>query len=190
MALSGDMALVGTPNKDNYRGAVYVFVRSGSIWTQQAKLVGSDGSSFGFSVALSGNTALIGAHTDTTASSGGAAYVFVRSGSQWSQQAKLVEPLSTFEGGLGRSAALEGDTSVIGALGSHGAVYVFVRSGNTWTQQARFNGHDIGPDSNFGNSLDLSGNTALIGDWGDYGQKGAAYVFVRAEAVGPSRPSC
>ena len=68
----------------------------------------------------------------------------MRSGSRWSEQAKLVEPLSTFEGGLGRSAALEGDTAVIGALGSHGAVYVFVRSGNTWTQQARFNGHDIG----------------------------------------------
>ncbi|MCI0630835.1 MAG: FG-GAP repeat protein, partial [Phycisphaerales bacterium] len=99
VALSGDTALVGAyaddhPGASN-AGSAYVFIRSGSVWTQQAKLVAADAGAddlFSFSVALSGDTVLIGAINDDHEGGNlaGSAYVFVRSGSVWTQQAKLI----------------------------------------------------------------------------------------------------
>ena len=99
MALSGDTALVGAFPEDGpageAQGSAYVFTRSGTVWSQQAKLTASDAAAFdyfGFSVALSGDTALVGTPFDDALLpfwDYGAAYVFVRSGTVWSQQAKL-----------------------------------------------------------------------------------------------------
>ena len=113
VALSGDYALVGAPNDDDSgssSGSAYVFLRSGTSWSQQAKLAASDGAAsdfFGWSVALSGEYALVGAYGDGSES--GSAYVFVRSDTTWSQQAKLV--LGDGEAGdsFGQSVALSGD---------------------------------------------------------------------------------
>ena len=124
VALSGETALIGASADDTAAGAeagsAYVFVRSGTNWTQQAKLNASDGAAFdefAFSVAISGETALIGAaHGDTPAGlDAGSAYVFVRSGTIWSQQAKLTASDGAAFAEFGISVAVSGDTALVGA---------------------------------------------------------------------------
>ena len=94
---------------------------------------------FGLSVALSGSTALVGAPRQQKGDTGGAAYVFVRSGTTWSQQAELTVPASAQHDFFGYSVAVSGTTALAGAWNldsGDGAAYVFVRSGSTWSQQA------------------------------------------------------
>jgi hypothetical protein len=189
LSSDGNTALIGAPGT----GAVSVFVRSGSTWTQQGNELTGPGS-FGFSVALSsdGNTALIGDPNDNpaTESTGvGAAWVFTRLGSTWTQQGdKLTGGGEIGEGRFGLSVALssDGNTALIGGdydnEGSRGfaagAAWVFTRSGSTWTQQGgKLTGGGETGDGFFGVSVALSsdGNTALIGGPGE----GAAWVFVR-----------
>ena len=145
VAVSGDgsTAVIGAHGDDdigNNSGSVYVFTRSGSSWTQQAKLTASDGASgdlFGYSVAVSGDgsTAVIGAHGDDDRGiDSGSAYVFTRSGSSWTQQAKLTASDGAASDLFGWSVAVSGDgsTAVIGAYydddrGSNsGSAYVFI----------------------------------------------------------------
>jgi hypothetical protein len=178
IAGAGDTVLVGARFDDvganTNQGSAYVFVRSGSTWTQQAKLTAADGVAtdlFGNSVALSGDTALVGAYYDDVGAIGGegSAYVFVRSGSTWTQQAQLTAADSANSDQFGISVALSGDTALVGAwlndvvTTDQGAAYVFVRSGSTWTQQARLTVADGAPFDQFGFSVALggSGDTAL-----------------------------
>ena len=130
-----------------FSGSAYVFVRSGTTWTEQAKLTASDAAALdklGSSVALSGDTALVGAiFGDGAVAGSGSAYVFVRSGTTWSQQAKLTASDAAVSDSFGESVALSEDTALVGAsgdddAGTHsGSAYVFVRSGTTWSQQAK-----------------------------------------------------
>ncbi len=212
VALSGDTALVSALQEDSAAtgingdenddgagnaGAVYVFVRSGTSWSQQAYLKASNtaGSDFfGESVALSGDTALIGAsgedsadsgvngnETDDGASRSGAAYVFVRSGTTWSQQAYLKASNTATNDFFGQSVALSGDTALVGAWGEDsadtgvngndsdngaarsGAAYVFARNGTIWTQQAYLKASNTGADDRFGSQVALSGDAAVVG---------------------------
>ena len=198
MSADGDTALIGGPYDDG-SGAAWVFTRSGSTWTQQGPKLTSGGElfdrfgrvGFGFSVALSsdGNTALIGGANDNES---GAAWVFTRSRSTWTQQgSKLTGTGETTYGGFGGSVALsaDGDTALIGATNNEdvGAAWVFTRSGSTWTQQgSRFTGSGASgscdPCPGFGASVALSsdGNTALIGGPNDNNLVGAAWVFTRS----------
>ncbi len=194
MALShdGDTALIGGPGHQNYIGQVWVFRRSGATWSQQAKLTatGESGrSEFGESVALSanGNTALIGGPGDNSLV--GAAWVFTRSGSTWTQQgSKLLASDESGEGGFGDSVALStnGNTALIGGPGDSslvGAAWAFTRSGSSWSQQGpKLTGTGESGEALFGQSVVLAGNgkTALIGGWGDNGLVGAAWVFSRS----------
>jgi hypothetical protein len=179
--LSGDNALVGALGVNSARGAAYVFTRTGTTWTQQAKLTASDGQTpdnLGSSVSLSGDTALVGASGQ--GSSKGAAYVFTRSGTTWTQQAKLLASDGQASDYFGCSVSLIGDTGFVGASGSNGnkgSTYVFTRGGTTWTQQAKLVATDGASGDNFGCSVSLSGNSALIGAIGDDSAKGSAYVF-------------
>jgi len=200
----GNTALVGTfedstPAADR-AGSAYVFVRSGSSWSQQAKLMADDGADydcFGWSVSLSadGNTALVGAcNGDTPAGQdAGSAYVFVRSGSSWSQQAKLTadDGAAGDISGVSVSLSEDGTTALVGAPSQPtaavptGGAYVFVRSGGNWSQQAKLTADDGAEWDSFGVSVSLSrdGTTALVGAFLDdapVGQDaGSAYVFVR-----------
>ncbi|WP_282416490.1 hypothetical protein [Polyangium sp. 15x6] len=199
VALSGDTALVGAWADDTQApsaGSAYVFVRSGATWTQQAKLLASDGTAvdyFGLSVALSGDTALVGApHDDDQGTDSGSAYVFVRSGATWTQQAKVLASDGAGADYFGYSVALSGDTALVGAYNdadkgtSSGSVYAFERSGATWTQQTKLLASDGAEGDYFGHSVALSGDTALVGAYGDDDKgsgAGAAYVFVRSGAT-------
>ena len=193
VAISGDTALVGANRNDSVgtdAGAAYIFVRSGTTWTQQAKLTAADGASndqFGVSVALSGDTALVGAiFNDGAASDAGAAYVFVRSGTTWTQQAKLTAADATSNELLGISVALSGDTALVGTTNDNqrsGAAYVFVRGGTSWTQQAKLTGSDTAAADQFGISVAVAGDTAIVGAFGNdvlANSAGSAYVFVRS----------
>jgi len=251
MALSGDTLVVSAYGEDSNAtgvggnqasnsatesGAVYVFVRNGSSWTQQAYLKASNtgaGDKFGRALALSGDTLVVGAPHEGSNATGvngdqgnelavdaGAAYVFVRDGTTWSQQAYL-KPSNTggtiFGGGdrFGWSVAVSGDTVVVGALdedsaatgvngneadnssGNAGAAYVFVRDGTSWSQQAYLKASNTGFGDQFGGSVAASGDTIVVGaTWEGSGATGvngdgsdnsktaagAAYVFVRSGA--------
>jgi hypothetical protein len=207
LSADGSTALIGSG-----AGGAWVFTRSGSTWTQQGLKLAASGQigtgAFGSSVALSadGNTALIGDPGDNHFV--GAAWVFTRSGSAWTQQGlKLTASDEIGTGVFGSSVALsaDGNTALIGGPGDGqtdggfcepDAAWVFTRSGATWTQQGtRITPSDespicgpfsAGPEASFGASVSLSadGNTALIGGWYDGGSPGAAWIFQN-----PSPPS-
>ena len=181
VAISGSTALVSAPGSNSRTGAVYVYAGSGGSWFQLATLTASGGAAndrFGYSVALDGSTALIGAPGITTGI--GAAYLFTGSGSSWTQQAKLLVTDST--GDLfGASVALSGSTAVVGApapnTGTPGAAYVFTGSGSSWTQQAELTAADGAGNDGFGWSVSVSGSTVVVGAIGRNTSTGAAYVF-------------
>jgi hypothetical protein len=193
VALSGDTALVGAyfddvgVNED--QGSVMVFIRMGTVWIQQQKLIAEDGEAgdkFGISVALDGDTALVGAYQDDTGASfdQGSAYVFVRDGAFWTQQAKLTADDGEADDWFGTSVAVSGDIALVGAFydgvgdnQGQGTATVFVRSGTSWAQQAKLTAEDGAAWDNFGSSVALSGDTALVGAFND-DAGGSAYVFV------------
>ena len=208
VALSGDgnTAIVGGPYDNGSAGAVWVFTRSGGVWTQQGnKLVGTGavGPSEvdqGVSVALSGdgNTAIVGGPCDnaspsgcfTTAGAVGAAWVFTRSGGVWSQQGnKLVGSGAVGNAQQGNSVALLGDgnTAIIGGYQDNsgaGAVWVFTRSGGVWSQQGnKLVGSAAVGNAGQGGSVSLSadGNTVIMGGSGDNMGWGAAWGFTRCD---------
>jgi len=198
VAIDGDTAIVGAwqhdPSGVTNVGAAYIFTRSGSTWTQQAKLTPSDGVSqdmFGYSVAIEGDTVVVGSrdhHTSNVINSG-AAYIFTRSGSTWTEQAKLGASDPAVSGFFGYGVAIEGDTVVVSAWRQDnelGAVYVFVTSdgGSTWTQQAKLRSSDIGSGDRFGSAIGISGDTIGVGaylhDPSGLSNAGAAYIFTRS----------
>ncbi len=203
VALSGNTAVVGVNFDDTTAGtnagSAYVFLRTGVVWSQQAKLTADGaeaGDSFGNSVSLSGNTALVGAYGDDTAAGGGVgcAYVLVRSGSTWSQQAKLTVTDGSPGDEFGCSVALNENTAVVGAQRDNtgggtdaGSAYVFQRSGTVWSQEAQLTAADGAAGDFFGSSVALSGQTALVGarfdDTVAGSDAGSAYVFVRSGSV-------
>jgi len=200
LSLDGDTALIAAWADDEggtLSGSVYVFVRKGAEWDQEAKLMASDAAErdyFGWSVAIDGDTALVGArYDDDMGTSSGSAYVFQRSGTTWSQQAKLVPLDGRDYAQFGESVALAEDTAFVGASGddsperASGSVYVYVRSGSVWTQQAKLTAGDGAVYDQFGGHVSIEGDTAIIGATGDDepagDQAGSAYVFARSGSV-------
>jgi hypothetical protein len=236
MDMSGDTLVVGAPNEasaspgvngnqnDNSlisAGAAYVFVRTGGTWSQQAYLKASNPGNpdyFGVAVGISGNTIVVGARGEASASPGingnqsdnsapgaGAAYVFVRTGATWTQQAYLKASNPGAGDQFGETVFIDGSTVVVGAsmedsAGSQadnsapnaGAAYVYVRSGTTWTQQAYLKASNPGANDWFSYSgVSMSGETLVIGARGEdsngssqadnsVADAGAAYVYVRS----------
>ncbi len=192
VSVSGTTAVVGAVGYGGAQGAAYVFVQSGTTWTQQAKLTASDGAvndQFGSSVSVSGTTAVVSAPNRQVGSnpSQGAAYVFVQSGTTWSQQAELTASDGAANDLFGNSASVSGTTVVVGApahqVGSspiQGAAYVFVQSGTTWSQQAELTASDGAANDYFGVRVAVSGTTAVVAADNHGGGQGAAYVFVQS----------
>jgi hypothetical protein len=196
VAVEGDTLVVGAPGDDDLgsaSGSAYVFVRSGGVWGQQQKLTAGDGAAgdqFGNSVAISGDTVVVGAYGES--SFRGAAYVFVRDVTVWSQQKKLTADDGAVNDMFGDPVAISGDTVAVGAsvsnapLADSGSVYVFVRGGGLWTQQQKLTAPDAAANDDLGGSLALSGDMLVVGATGDddHGtMSGSAYVFVRTGTV-------
>jgi hypothetical protein len=208
VAISGDTVVVGAewedPEGKNGAGSAYVFVKPGGGWSgnliESAKLTASDkqdGDFFGRSVAISGDTLVVGANWEDLALHSGAAYVFVRPGGGWSgnltESAKLTASDKKAWDHFGTSSGIDGDTIIIGAP-SHstvtdepGAAYVFVKPGGGWvgnlTESAKLTASDGAADDEFGTSVAVDGNTLIVGaecaDQGGVNNVGAAYVFVK-----------
>lgn len=191
--VNGDQA----NNSVLHSGAVYVFVRNGGNWSQQAYLKASNTSTndfFGFSVAISGDTLVAGAHgeasgakgvngdqSSNTASDSGAAYVFTRSGSTWSQQAYLKSSNTEMTDQFGYSVAVSGDLVLVGAnqedsvatgvngsqtnnsAANSGAAYLFQRTGSNWSQLAYLKATNTGANDQFGCAVALTGDIAVLG---------------------------
>jgi len=207
LSADGNTAIVGGPGANNAdrdrpasggpAGAAWVFTRSGGVWRQQAKLVGTTSEyggglwSQGASVAVSadGNTAIVGGPSDNRTT--GAAWVFTRSGDVWTQQVnKLVgsragEPPLPLGQGMSVAVSADGNTAIVGGWGAEGA-WVFTRSGSLWTQQGKkLVGTGAAGNARQGMSVALSadGNTATVGGWSDNSKTGAAWVFTRNGGV-------
>jgi hypothetical protein len=195
----GNTVVTGAHGKSSYTGAAYIFVRSGTTWSQQAKLTDSSGGtsdSFAFSVDISkdGDTVIAGAYAeDTTATNAGVAVIFTRSGTSWSQQARIQSSDIAAGDNFGYDVAIDsdGNTAVIGAYNdadngtSAGTAFIFTRSGTSWSQQAKLTASDGAAQDYFGEAVNISddGNTAIIGakkaaNGGT--QRGAAYIFIRS----------
>ena len=189
LSSDGSTALIGGEN-EGASGAAWVYTRSGSTWTVQQELTPSSGTAssvaeFGSTLAVSadGSTALIGGPQDNSGT--GAAYVFTRSGSSWTQQQKLTAASGTegTDGLFGYRVALsaDGSTALIGGNSSSSAVWIFARSGSTFTQQQTISA-PAGAGASFGNTgvaLSSDGSTALIGASGATGG-GAAWAYTRS----------
>jgi hypothetical protein len=190
LSADGNTAMMGGFLDNNVQGAVWIFTRSGSTWTQQGpKLVGTGDIGLGqqgYSISLSadGNTGLVGGYNDNNGQ--GAAWVFTRSGSTWTQQGtKLVGAGNTGAASQGRSVSLsaDGNTAILGGStdnSSQGAAWVFTRSGSNWIQRSKLVGTGSSGVPNQGQSVSLSadGNTALIGGCENNSSQGAAWVYV------------
>lgn len=212
VAVSGDTIVVAAPGERSFAtgvngdqadnsyyqaGAAYVYVRNGGSWRIQAYLKPSnmdDMDFFAGSIAISGNTIVVGApredsgaagingdEQDNSLSKAGAAYVFVRQGTTWTQQAYLKASNPDFEDEFGDSVAICGDTIVVGATGEDssatgsngnqadnntlgaGAAYVFVRNGTNWTQQAYLKASNPDQSDQFGHAMAISEDTIVVG---------------------------
>ena len=192
LAMDGDTIVVGTPGDDepSNSGAAHVFRGSGASWSQEAKLTASDAANadnFGFSVDISDDTIVVGAYLhDDDGGNSGAAYVFTRSETTWTEEQKLTASDATAGDEFGRSVGISGNTIVAGAhrnLALRGAAYAFTRSGTTWTEEQKLTANDTAPNREFGSSVTIEGDIAVIGaNKDDSGgtNSGAAYAFSRS----------
>jgi len=249
VAVSGDTVVVGARGEDSDAtgvdgdqtnnnslgsGAAYVFTRSGNVWSQQAYLKASNAEasdSFGQFIAVDGDTIIVaarledssaigvnsGGQADNSASASGAAYIFTRSGVDWSQQAYLKASNTENADRFGSSVAVDGDTVVVGAYGedsnatgvdgdhtdnsasASGAAYVFTRSGSVWSQEAYLKASNTDVDDVFGYTVAVDGDTVVVGSYREdsgatgvnsggqtdnsVSDSGAAYIFARTGVV-------
>jgi hypothetical protein len=195
VAISGNYALIGSVLGNHFfvdQGSAYIFTLSGSSWIQQAKLIASDGAAydqFGTGVAISGNYALVGCSFDDIGSNidQGSAYVFMRSGSSWIQQAKLTASDGATNYLFGHAVGLSGDYAIVGnsftSSGGAMTAYIFMRLGGGWTQQARLTAATVIGD-HFSFAVAISGNYALVGSpdrtVGGNPSQGSAYLYERS----------
>ena len=166
-------------------------------WVEQ-KIVAGDGAmgdQFAWTVAFSGDTALVGASFAAVGANArqGVVYVFELAGGVWTQVQKLVADDGVGEDQFGTSIAMSGDTALVSAIGAtvddvprRGAAYVLTRAGGQWSQSAKLVAPEGGENENFGYSVALDGGTALVGvpfaTMDDNAAQGAAYVYTRSAA--------
>lgn len=161
------------------------------VWLEQ-KVTASDGAtsdSFGYSVALDGTTAAVGAQAATVGDNigQGAAYVFTRTNGVWTEAEKLTASDGAAYDSFGNGVALSGTTVIVGAPNAsvngntgQGAAYVFTQSGGNWSQTQKLLATDGAASNEFGTSVSVQGDTALIGAIQLLHGPGAAYIFVNS----------
>lgn len=197
VAISGDTAVIGTDKDDigynPMQGSAYVFIHTGNTWTFQRKLTASDGETedaFGYSVAIDGDTVIVGAPYDDVngVEDQGSAYVFIRYEGSWTQQGKLNHPLGAMGDNFGFSVAIQNDFVIVGAPyydynanQNQGAAFVFDRSGSNWFYLSRLINFDGKANDIAGFSVGLDGSWFLVGapnyDSQSIINLGAVYVF-------------
>ena len=203
---TGTRIAIGAYNKDQTTsdaGQVYIYTRSGSVWTIETTLfptadtaiVGSFGASLDFD--SDANRLIVGAYNsdESSLTDSGSAYVYVRSGVSWTQEAKLIPNDPLAQASFGRSVAMSSDGSrvIVGAAyqtnGSYsaaGAAYIFLRAVSSWSQEVKLTQTDPAADDRFGMSVgfDASATRAVISahmkSTTSTSQGGIVYVFSRS----------
>jgi hypothetical protein len=191
--ISGDWAIVGAPKADASRekskaGAAYLFYLENGRWLQKQKLQPSEvkgEEQFGYSVAISGDWAIVGAHLAAAGSevNAGAAYLFHLENGQWQQKQKL-QPSGLKSGdGFGRSVAIGDRWAVVGASGSDlpnaqntGTAYIYGLRNGEWQEQQQVQAVDASPDLKFGHCVAIGAEWAIVGT-DKSGELGGAYTF-------------
>ena len=210
VSISGDYAIVGAFTEDhdaddddatevNNAGSAYIFKRDGNSWVQQQKIVASDrgaGDTFGHSVSINGDYAIVGSREEDHDASGGnllsnagSAYIFKRDGNSWVQQQKIVASDRGAGDRFGYAVSINGDYAIVAAftedhdanganaLSNAGSAYIFKRSGTTWTQETKLVANDRGVEDRFGWSVSIYGDYAIVGSvYEDHDASGANYL--------------
>ncbi|TDJ38503.1 MAG: hypothetical protein E2O54_12880 [Gammaproteobacteria bacterium] len=191
--ISGNRIVVGAPDADGLSGAVYVYDFDGSSWNEHPKVLAADtqtGDQCGYSVAIDGNVAVVGAPYHTHAHFWqGAAYVFRFDGKSWTQEQELLASDAGVGHFFGWSVAIDGDAIVVGAYNANamGAAYVFRYSGSTWDEEDVLTASDAATDDRFGLSVDISADTVLVGaprNDDNAVNSGSVYVFSWQSGIG------
>ena len=193
VAISGNYAIVGAYyNDDNgsNSGSAYIFELSNGTWSEKQKLLASDGAhsdSFGASVAISGNYAIVGAYgNDDNGDSSGSAYIFELSNGTWSQKQKLLASDADNNDRFGHSVAISGNYAIVGAYynddngSDSGSAYIFELSNGNWSEKQKLLASDGASGDYFGSDVAISGNYAIVGANGDDdngSDSGSAYIF-------------
>tara|TARA_R110002073_G_scaffold118918_1_gene258699 strand:- start:621409 stop:622854 length:1446 start_codon:yes stop_codon:yes gene_type:complete len=172
VSVSGDTAVVGAQIYDNeeYDSAVFVFVQTRDQWNLQATLIPQERNSyFGYSVAISGDTIVIGApHDDYFERNNGAAYVYTRSDGVWTQQAILDGSFEPDHFRFGYDVDIDQDNIIIGVEDScnddycTGVAHIFTRTNNEWAHAAMLTPQDRDNSESFAITVAISGNTAVV----------------------------
>lgn len=201
IAIDGDACIVGSPMDHPglaSAGAAYIFRRSGSTWTQEARLLAPDpqiGDQFAVSCAISGNLAVVGVPFKSDISlQAGCAYIYERIDGVWSEGVRIDAHDGVDAAFFGSSVACAPGLVIIGAInkftgngGGQGAVYIYRKSGSNWVRDPRLTPADAAPGDSFGSFVSLSGSALLIGAYGVDAQagtdQGAAYIY---RAIGPN----
>jgi hypothetical protein len=210
VAVSHDSLVVGAPGSDvlgQASGAAYVFVESGGVWSLQAKLTPADGAAgdhFGNSVDIEGDLIIVGApghDVQGVRSNAGAAYVFERAGTTWTELIQLAPLDGDAEDGFGVSVAIGGAAShaespdhavIVGAsqdsdlVFQGGAAYVFVETAGVWTEEVKLTDANAASADHFGAAVDLLGAMAVVGSPGDdelASDSGSMFVFEESAGV-------
>jgi hypothetical protein len=177
-------------DKGDYSGSAYIFRWDGTSWSQQTKLLASDGAAddwFGSSVSISGDYAIVGADGDDDKGIlSGSACIFKRDGTNWIEQQKLTASDGAAGDNFGYSVSISGDLAIAGAVqygyGSSciGKAYIFRWDGTSWSQQTKLLASDGAAGDVFGCSVAISGDFAIVGAFGDDDKgsdSGSAYIF-------------
>ncbi len=215
VSISNDNAIVGAYLEDEdtsggntftSAGSAYIFEKNGGNWTETAKLVASNRSTydeFGHSVSISGDQAIVGAYRESTASGSaysqaGVAYIFKKGTNGWSQTARLIASDHSSTDLFGYSVCIEGTRAIVGArLEDHntigfgyrfsaGSAYIFDYDGSSWSETAKLVASDRDVDDEFGTSVSISGDRAIVGaplededvsGGNTQAEAGSAYIF-------------
>ena len=188
VAVSGSTLIVGAPSVGNLAGKAYVFTETTAGWSQVAELeeahsVSYDG--FGFSVAVSGGTLIVGAPGGVvqglpgSASTPGQAFVFAKSTARWRQVAELKQPGLSADA-FGLSVAIASAALIVGAPGNgktNGRAFLFTEAGGVWRQESQLQGNDTVAADAFGSSVAISGTSVVVGAFRKAHYTGRAYLF-------------
>ncbi|HVT33163.1 MAG TPA: hypothetical protein VHE32_10975 [Rhodanobacteraceae bacterium] len=207
IAFDGTTLLIGAPSSDwnstgvYIPGAVYVFANSGGTWAETERLVpgdSADGDQFGYSVALDGANAVIGAPAANIGKNShqGAIYAFDGSSGSWTELVKLVADDGVAYDQLGQSVAIDGDMALAGSWSHNddpegtppppkpGVAYLYTASHGTWNFSTKFTASDGSDGDSFGWDVAIDGTTLVVGSQGTVGGnefQGAAYIYAPGE---------
>ncbi|UCC22767.1 MAG: SMP-30/gluconolactonase/LRE family protein [Planctomycetota bacterium] len=188
VSIDGEYAIVGAhldDDKGSNSGSAYIFKHEGEIWSQQAKLIpsdGSDGDNFGYSVSIDGDYAIVGSyHDDDKGSDSGSVYIFRREGETWTQQTKLLASDGYTFDYFGVNVSIDGDYAIVGS--NDESAYIFKREAEVWSEQVKLKASDWYHNDYFGSEVSIDGEYAIVGacgdDYNNVSDAGSAYIFKR-----------